>query len=112
LALLTAGDLGMAYASPEEQAAGMWGLTIGSITGACSEAALMRIGQALYHNRDAAPQAPHDYVARIRATTGSINAFNTAGIDAPGVGGRNGYGRTRIGRVTGENFLSAVSFTN
>src|SRR5690606_26010674 len=94
-------------------AAGMWGLTAGSVEGSCSHSAVHRFGRALYYNADSTPQDAEDYFVHIQDTVGSVDAVNTIGNTSYCcVDGHNGYGRSRYGPVRSDNFQSAANFSN
>jgi len=98
LVLLTAGDLGLAYATPAERSRGMWGIRLGSVEGRSSGNGINRIGIALYHDLDDTPQPPEYYFAKIEDTVGRVNIAVTGKFHSA-LAGTNGFGRSRYGII-------------
>lgn len=109
--LLTAGDLGFAYATEEERLNGMWGIRIDSVIGECARNGINRIGRALNFDTDSTPQPADYYFAKIEDTIDYIRIKSTGTITQV-ISGSNGYGKTRYGVVMAEGGLVCASFTN
>src|SRR3546814_773695 len=89
IVLLTAGDLGFAYATADERAAGMWGIRIKSVIGNAKRAAVNRLGRALYYNADSTPQPTDYYFAKIEDTIDYIRGKVTGNLGVV-IAGTNG----------------------
>lgn len=112
LVLLTAGDLGFAYASPAERAYGMGGLKIGSAVGTSSKDAIRRVGRALYAALDSTPQPTDYYNARISEHIGTVRVIGGKTLLHYGIGGTNAGGFSRYDNVETTGFLSSLSQEN
>ena len=111
LVLLTAGDLGLAYATQTERTRGMRGIRIGSVEGRSSGNGINRIGIALYHDMDETPQPPEYYFAKIEDTVGRVNISVTGKFQAA-LAGTNGFGRSRYGTIEAEGGRVCVGIPN
>lgn len=109
--LLTAGDLGFAYATPAERAKGMRGINISSVIGQSTRNGINRIGQALYYNADSTPQPTAYYFALIEDTISYIDIKVTGTVTSV-IAGTNGYGKTKYGVVNAEGGRVCAGFAN
>lgn len=113
LVLFTAGDLGLAYATPEERAQGMAGLEIGSVIGHSSHQGINRIGRALHYDTDSTPQPEENYYAKVREVVGFIDVSNPNGSNIEcAVDGFNGYGSSHYQYIISKNFRSSFLCSN
>jgi hypothetical protein len=111
IVLLTAGDLGLAYATPAERSRGMWGIRIGSIEGHSTGNGITRIGQALYHDKDSTPQPAENYFTKIEDTVARMNVVVTGKLNSV-LAGFNGFGRSRYGMIEAEGGRVCVGISN
>jgi len=111
LVLLTAGDLGFAYATPAERSRGMGGIRIGTVEGRSSGNGVNRIGMALYRDKDSTPQPADFYFAKIEDTVTRVSVTVT-GKSAAVLAGSNGHGRSRYGTIEAEGGRVCVGIPN
>jgi len=110
LLLLTGGDMGMAYATAEQRAAGMRNLVFGTIEGSSNKIGISRIGRALYYNADSTPQSAENYYVKICETATNVNIKSTSNnVIHQAIGGSNFGGRCFYGTVITDGFVTSFS---
>ncbi|WP_368928347.1 hypothetical protein [Mixta calida] len=110
LLLLTAGDMGMAYATSEQRSAGMRNLVFGTVEGSSNKIGISRIGRALYYNADSTPQAAENYYVKVSETITNANLKSTSNNTLhQAISGSNFGGRCCYGSVVTDGFVNSFS---
>ncbi|QHM75400.1 hypothetical protein C7M52_01354 [Mixta theicola] len=110
LLLLIAGDMGFAYATAEQRAAGMKNLVFNTINGSTNKMGISRIGRALYYNSDSTPQLPENYYVKTNETVINFNAKSTSKSTIySAIGGSNWGGCCNYGTVITDGFVNSFS---
>lgn len=110
LLLLTGGDMGMAYATPEQRSAGMRNLVFGTVEGISNKIGISRIGRALYYNADTTPQSAENYYVKISESIQNVNLKSASNNTIhQAIGGSNYGGKCCYGSIFTDGFVNSFS---
>jgi len=112
IVMIIAGDLGLAYASPDIREAGMRNIHIRKIVGRSNKVGYQLLGRALYFDKDSTPKPDEYYLAKIDNIVDYAEMSGAGTLIHEGVSGGNGNGRSHYGTLKLRNFRSAWSFPN